>query len=133
MRRSGKRRLLSVAAACVAALVPLGASAAAAQAPPRPKPKPTIVTVNDFYFGPDSVTIQQGRTVKWVWSEANTYPHDVHLKQGPKQLKERGSYSTRTTAVTDASFKKTFERPGTYRFVCTIHPTLMKLTITVKK
>ena len=71
--------------------------------------------------------------MKWVWSETNTYPHDVHLKQGPKNLKDRASYSTRTSAVTDASFKKTFERPGTYHYICTIHPTLMKLTLTVKK
>lgn len=130
MSESRRRRLLGAAAACVAALVLLGASAGAAQAP---KPKPTIVTVNDFYFGPDAVTIHKGRTVKWVWSATNTYPHDVHLKQGPKNLKERSTYSTRTTAVTDASFKKTFERTGTYRFICTIHPTLMKLTVVVKK
>ncbi|HET7508888.1 MAG TPA: plastocyanin/azurin family copper-binding protein [Solirubrobacterales bacterium] len=129
---SGSRgwRLLSAAAACVVVLVLLGASAASAQAP---RPKPTIVTVNDFFFGPDSVTIQKGRAVKWVWSSTNTYPHDVHLKQGPKNLKERGSYSTHTTAVTEASFKKTFERPGTYRYICTVHPTLMKLTLVVKK
>jgi plastocyanin len=115
--------------AIVAALQ--GAAAASAQAP-RP-PKPTIVTVNDFYFGPSSVTIRKGRAVKWVWSELNTYPHDVHLKQGPKGLKKRATYSTRTSAVTGATFKKTFERPGTYRYVCTIHPSEMKLTLTVKK
>lgn len=131
MRGSRSVRLAKAAVVCAAVLALCGASAAAAQAPA--KTKPTIVTVNDFYFGPDAVTIKKGQTVKWVWSETNTYPHDVHLKQGPKGLKERSSYSTRTTAVTDARFKKTFERPGTYRYICTIHPTLMKLTLTVKK
>lgn len=118
------RALVAVA---VAGLLLGVASAAVAQ------PRPAIVTVNDFYFGPDSLTIHEGKTVKWVWSEANTYPHDVHLKQGPKQLKERSTYSTRTTAVTGATFKKKFERPGTYHFICTVHPTLMRLTITVRK
>jgi plastocyanin len=113
-----------------AAITLLGASAASAQAP---RAKATIVTVNDFYFGPTSVTIMKGRTVKWVWSEFNTYPHDVHLKQGPKGLKNKATYSTHTTAVTDAQFKKTFERPGTYKYICTIHPTEMKLTVVVKK
>lgn len=119
-----------VAAAALLALA-LGPTAASAQATARPKP--AIVTVNDFFFGPDAVTIKAGRAVKWVWSEANVYPHDVHLKQGPKRLKERSTYSTRTSAVSGASFKKTFERPGTYRYICTIHPTLMKLTLTVKR
>lgn len=123
-------RLLNGAVACLAVVALLGAGAASAQAP---RPKPRIVTVNDFFFGPDEVTIHAGKTVKWVWSETNTYPHDVHLKQGPKNLKDRASYSTRTTAVTDATFKKTFERPGTYHYICTIHPTLMKLTLTVKR
>jgi plastocyanin len=109
----------------------LGVAAAPAQGPAAKKP--ARVSVNDFYFGPDTLTIAAGRTVKWVWSASNTYPHDVHLKQGPKRLQERSTYSTRTTAVTDAVFKKTFERPGTYRYICTVHPTLMKLTITVGK
>lgn len=109
----------------------LGPAAAAAQAPQRAKP--AVVTVNDFFFGPDSLTIHKGKTVRWVWSESNTYPHDVHLKQGPQNLKERSTYSTRTTAVTGAVFKKTFRRPGTYRYICTVHPTLMKLTLTVRR
>lgn len=131
MRGLGSARPLKATAACLAVVVLLGAGAASADV--AQQPKPTIVTVNDFYFGPDAVTIHKGRTVKWIWSEANTYPHDVHLKQGPKNLKERGSYSTHTSAVSGATFKKKFERPGTYRYICTIHPTLMKLTLTVKK
>lgn len=115
-------------AALVAVVALFGATAAAARAP-----KPTVVTVNDFYFGPSAVTIKKGGTVKWVWSSTNTYPHDVHLKKGPKGLKEKSSYSTKTTAVTDATFKKTFNTPGTYKFICTIHPTEMHLTVTVKK
>jgi plastocyanin len=114
--------------ALIAAVALVGATAAAAKAP-----KPTVVTVNDFYFGPSAVTIKKGGTVKWVWSSLNTYPHDVHLKKGPKGLKNKGSYSTKTTAVTEAEFKKTFTTPGTYRFICTIHPTEMHLTVTVKK
>jgi plastocyanin len=115
-------------AALLAALALLGATAAGARAP-----KPRVVTVNDFYFGPDAVTIKKGATIRWVWSSANTYPHDVHLKKGPKGLKNRSSYSTKTTAVTEAEFKKTFATPGTYHFICTIHPTEMHLTVTVKK
>jgi plastocyanin len=96
-------------------------------------PKPKLVSVADFYFGPDRITVNEGGSVKWIWAATNTYPHDVHLKQGPKGLAHKGSYSTKTTAVTSASFKRAFETPGTYRFICTIHPTQMKLTVTVRK
>jgi plastocyanin len=95
--------------------------------------KPKLVSVADFYFGPNRITVNKGGAVKWIWAATNTYPHDVHLKQGPKGLAHKGSYSTKTTAVTNASFKRAFETPGTYRFICTIHPTQMKLTVTVRK
>jgi plastocyanin len=95
--------------------------------------KPPVVSVADFYFGPNEVTIHRGGSVKWIWAAANTEPHDVHLKQGPKGLKAKGSYSTKTTAVTNARFEKSFTTPGTYKYICTIHPTQMKMTVTVKK
>jgi plastocyanin len=117
-------------AGCIAAFALVGAGAAPAKAPP---PKPATVTVNDFYFGPSAVTIKKGGGVKWAWSSLNTYPHDVHLKSGPKGLKQKGSYSTKTTAVSNAHFQHAFATPGTYKFICTIHPTQMKLTVTVKK
>jgi plastocyanin len=120
----------AVAACCVVAVALSGVTAAAAQAPKKP---PVKVTVNDFYFAPTPVTIKKGRAVKWVWSSYNTYPHDVHLKQGPKALKNKSRFSTTTTAVTDAHFQRTFEVPGTYKFICTVHPSEMKLTVTVKK
>jgi plastocyanin len=115
---------------CVAAVALLGVTAASAQAP---KPPPAKVTVSDFYFSPTAVRIKKGRSVKWTWSSYNTYPHDVHLKKGPAGLKNKSRFSTTTTAVTDAHFQRTFEVPGTYKFICTVHPSEMKLTVTVKR
>ena len=126
-RQLGTGRLL---VACVAALALLGASAAGAGGATT---KSARVSVNDFYFGPSSVTVKKEGTVRWVWSATNSYPHDVHLKQGPKGLKNKGSYSTKTTAVTNASFQKKFTTPGTYKFICTIHPTEMHLSVVVKR
>jgi plastocyanin len=128
---SGTRAFVSLTVAIgLAAVALLGVTAASARAPQKPAVK---VTVNDFYFAPTAVTIPKGRSVKWVWSSTNTYPHDVHLKKGPANLKQKGSYSTRTTAVTGAHFQKTFETPGTYKYICTIHPDEMRMTITVKR
>ena len=128
---SRARAFVSITVAIGLAVVALlGVTTASAQAPQKPAAK---VTVNDFYFAPTAVTIKKGRAVKWVWSSTNTYPHDVHLKKGPANLKQKGSYSTRTTAVTGAHFQKTFETPGTYKYICTIHPDEMRMTITVKR
>lgn len=129
MSRPAVARVRNLFAACAAAFALLGVAGAGA----KPPPKPVKVSVNDFYFGPSAVTIKQGGAVKWVWSAYNTYPHDVHLKKGPSGLKRKGSYSTKTTAITEAHFQKAFPTPGTYKYICTIHPTEMKLTVTVKK
>jgi plastocyanin len=131
MRGRKMRGLKIVALVMVAVLALSGAAATAANAPKKSKPKE--VTVADFYFSPEKLTINKGQSVNWVWAEGNTYPHDVHLKSGPKGLKDKASYSTKTTAVTDAEFEKTFTTPGTYKFICTIHPTMMHMTVIVKK
>lgn len=128
MSRLTKTRAFGLLSACVAAVALLGATATA-----QPAPKPKVVSVADFFFGPTAVTVPVNGKVKWVWSSANAYPHDVHLKQGPKGLKQKGTYSTRTTAVANARFTKAFPTPGTYKYICTIHPTEMKMTVTVKK
>jgi len=128
--RGGRRFVALTVALGLAAAALLGVTAASARAPQKPAVK---VTVNDFYFAPTAVTIHKGRSVKWVWSSYNTYPHDVHLKKGPANLKQKGSYSTKTSAVSEAQFQKKFETPGTYKYICTIHPDEMRMTITVKR
>ncbi|HEX6752024.1 MAG TPA: plastocyanin/azurin family copper-binding protein [Solirubrobacterales bacterium] len=121
------RRGATVVASCLA-LAGFAAPGTAAGAA-----KPKLVEVADFFFAPSAVTIGKGGKVKWVWAATNVESHDVHLKQGPKGLQKKGTYSTKTTAVTNATFVKAFPTPGSYRYICTIHPTKMKLTVTVKK
>jgi plastocyanin len=128
--RGAKRFITLTVVFSVIAVALQGVTATAAQAPKKP---PVKVTVNDFFFAPASVAIRKGRAVKWIWSSTNTYPHDVHLKKGPPNLKNKGRYSTKTTAVTEASFQRTFETPGTYKFICTVHPDEMRMTLTVKR
>ena len=136
MRVAGGRARVAAMAAAGAAAALLGMATAASAGDTgatASAAKPKVVTVADFYYGPSSVTIKKGGSVKWVWAAANVEPHDVHLQKGPKKLKNKSSYSTRTTAVTNAVFKKKFETAGTYQYICTIHPTQMKMTVTVKK
>jgi plastocyanin len=130
-----RRRLAAILAVALAAAALTGAGAAPAGAGKKkpPPPKPKVVTVADFYYGPAAVTLRKGGSILWKWSPANSQPHDVHLKSAPKGLKNKASYSTKTTAVTNARFKKSFDTVGSYKFLCTIHPTEMKMTVTVKK
>jgi len=117
-------------AVSVLAVALIGVSAASTGAAQRP---PAKVTVNDFFFAPTEVTIRKGRAVRWVWSSRNTKPHDVHLKQGPGSLERNSRYSTTTTAVTEAHFQRVFEVPGTYKYICTVHPRKMRMTLTVRR
>ncbi|HEY5709790.1 MAG TPA: plastocyanin/azurin family copper-binding protein [Solirubrobacterales bacterium] len=126
----GSRERAVAGAACLALATFAGS---AATSPPAKAAKPAVVEVVDFFFGPSAVTIRKEGKVKWAWAATNVESHDVYLKQGPKNLKKKGTYSTKTTAVTNATFVKAFPTPGSYRYICTIHPTKMKLTVTVKK
>jgi plastocyanin len=74
--------------------------------------------IKDFSFAP--LTIEAGTTVTWV--NADDEPHTVASDTG---LFRSGGLDT------NESFSYKFEKPGTYRIYCTIHPRMVA-TITVK-
>lgn len=78
----------------------------------------TAVTIKGFAFQPQSVTIQKGGTV--TWTNQDSVVHDVKFSDGQSpDLKNGGTYS------------KTFDKTGTFDYICEIHPT-MKGTVIVK-
>ena len=77
------------------------------------------VNIKNFMFQMD-VTVSSGSTV--TWKNMDGEPHTVASTDGvfrSRALDEGDSYS----------FK--FEKPGIYRYICSIHPK-MKATVTVK-
>lgn len=77
------------------------------------------VTIKNFMFAMD-VTVTPGSTV--TWKNLDGEPHTVASLDGvfrSKALDEGDSYS----------FK--FEKPGVYKYICSIHPG-MTATVTVK-
>jgi plastocyanin len=74
--------------------------------------------IQDFRFAP--LTIEAGTTVTWV--NGDDEPHTVASDTG---LFRSGALDT------DESFSYKFDKPGTYRIYCTIHPRMVA-TITVK-
>lgn len=105
------RRLL----ATVVALALLGAIAITAGERHSASAAATVtITARDFFWSPDAVTIQAGDTV--IWNNAQGF-HNVLL--GDSRLNQPGFPA-------DASWnpppQRTFNEPGSYTFVCEVHP-----------
>jgi plastocyanin len=75
--------------------------------------------IKDFSFAP--LTIDAGTTVTWV--NTDDEPHTVASEAG---LFRSGGLDT------NESFSYKFDKPGTYRIYCTIHPRMVA-TIVVKQ
>jgi plastocyanin len=79
----------------------------------------TTVTIKNFMFAMD-VTVTPGSTV--TWTNLDGEPHTVASADGlfrSPALDQNDSFS----------FK--FEKPGVYKYICSIHPK-MRATVTVK-
>lgn len=92
---------------------------------------PRIVSVKDDFFTPTAITVARQKLVKWVWSAANTDSHNVALTSGPRGVKKTDFKSS--TGAVGVRFERRLNVAGTYKFICTLHPTVMKLTITVQR
>jgi plastocyanin len=78
------------------------------------------ILIKNFDFGPMNVTVAPGTTV--VWKNLDGEPHTVASADG----------LFRSMALDqNDSYRFTFDKPGTFRYICSIHPN-MKATITVK-
>lgn len=120
-------RLAFIALLLATPLAPAAAQTATAAAPATAAPAtaalpadPGIVIARDFMFAPLSVTIPAGTTV--TWTNRDDEPHTVVSDTG---LFRSGALDT------NESFTFRFDKPGTYRYACSIHPRMMG-TITVR-
>jgi plastocyanin len=69
------------------------------------------ISAQNFMFSPATITVKAGATVTWVNHDEE--PHTI--------FNDAGLF--RSSALdTNESFSYTFDKPGTYRYVCTIHP-----------
>jgi plastocyanin len=77
-------------------------------------PAATRIVVKDFMFMPTPLTVKAGATVTWI--NADNEPHTV--------VSDTGTFRS-GGMDTNESFSYTFEKPGTYRFTCSIHPSMV--------
>ena len=78
------------------------------------------ITISGFKFDPATVTVTIGTTVTWTNQDSSN--HTV--------VADDGSWKSESLAK-DATFSFTFDKAGTYTYICSVHPS-MKGTIIVK-
>jgi plastocyanin len=95
-------------------------------------PKRTV-KVGDDYFAPAKLTkrkrVKPGTRVVFHWPAANSDTHDVKFTKTPRHV--RHYHSPPATAA--FNWGKTLRKRGTYRFICTFHPTTMRGVIVVRR
>jgi plastocyanin len=97
----------------------LGASRKSAVTRAQEKTSTMEVKIDNFSFGPGTITVAVGTAV--TWTNRDDIPHTVVSTDDPKAFKSK-------VLDTDEKFSFTFAKPGTYPYFCSVHP---KMTGTV--
>ena len=71
------------------------------------------VKIDNFSFGPATLTVPIGTTVTWI--NRDDIPHTVVSSEDPKAFKSK-------VLDTDEKFSFTFTKAGTYPYFCSVHP-----------
>jgi YVTN family beta-propeller protein len=69
------------------------------------------VTIRNFAFEPAQITVKAGQRVSWQNDDGA--PHGVVFKDGGAGI---------DLLLPGKSFARTFDKPGTYDYVCSVHP-----------
>jgi len=77
----------------------------------QPSAAATEVSIDNFSFGPQTITVPIGATV--TWTNRDDIPHTVVSTDGVFKSKVRD---------TDEKFSYTFDKAGSYPYYCSIHP-----------
>jgi plastocyanin len=98
----------------------LAVSLAARAAAPAAAGGDTTISIDKFMFAPTAITVVAGTTVHWM--NLDPEPHtvrgvDTGFRSDPLDQND--------------SFAFKFDKPGTYRYICSIHPQMVG-TIVVK-
>jgi amicyanin len=89
----------------------MGASRHNLMANAQQKPQTTEVKIDNFSFGPGTLTVPVGTTV--TWTNRDDIPHTAVSTEGAFKSK---------VMDTDEKYSFTFTKPGTYPYFCSIHP-----------
>ena len=102
-----KRTLLGYAGAIALMVLTIHTSIA------REKPAPNEITIDNFSFLPQTLTVPVGTKVTWI--NHDDVPHTATSSVKPRAF-DSG------TLDTDQKFSFVFTTPGTYDYFCAVHP-----------
>ena len=111
MRRSVS--IAGLAAALVLGTLGFDASQKSHVANAQEKMSTMEVKIDNFSFGPATLTVPVGTTVTWI--NRDDIPHTVVSTDDSKTFKSK-------VLDTDEKFSFTFNKAGTYPYFCSIHP-----------
>ncbi len=97
-----------------------GSTTAAAGNPSSSSPAGTEVSIANFAFSPDTLTVKVGTTVKWTNNDSTAHTVTADDKSFDSGNLDPGK-----------SFSFTFKQAGTFSYHCKIHPTMQaKIVVT---
>jgi amicyanin len=82
------------------------------------------ISISNFKYIPDTLTVPAGTKV--TWTNQDDMPHTVTSTVKPKALDSEA-------LDTDDRFSYVFTAPGTYDYLCTIHPKMAGRVIVEKR
>jgi plastocyanin len=116
--------VLAGAVALAAAPAVAGSSTSAVRKPQKKK-----IEVADNFYNPKKLTVNLKSRITWVWTDESADVHDVKLISAPKGFKK---FQTEPASA-GYTYAKTLTKPGTYKFICTLHEEdNMRMTIVVR-
>ena len=107
------------AIATALALVAVAAGCAGAKATGKPVATNQITMAKSYRFEPKAIQVDAGQTV--TWTNEDNFTHTVQVDGREDQKVEPGE-----------SVTETFEEPGTYHYVCTLHRKDMEGEVVVR-
>jgi len=111
MTMSSTLRSALIAAALGAASAPLVAFVVL---PAVAQNAPAAVSIANFTFSPQALTVKSGTTV--TWTNKDDIPHGIAWTNN--------AFARSKALDTDDSTSMTFTTPGTYQYFCYIHPNM---------
>ena len=105
--------IAGLAAAMVVGMGALGLGPKSLQVSAEQSPSSVEVKIDNFSFGPVTLTVPVGTTVTWI--NRDDIPHTVVSTDDSKTFKSK-------VLDTDEKFSFTFSKPGTYPYFCSVHP-----------